>query len=78
MRYLTSSSLSIVTPTYFILLFKVPFCDALSEEFKIVISFTENERVLKSAQSVYSRSRNSSQSIESLETDSEDNVTVED
>ncbi|KAH8310302.1 hypothetical protein KR044_000643, partial [Drosophila immigrans] len=54
--------------------YEVPFCDALSEEFKIVISFAENERALKSAQSVYSHSRNSSQSIESLKTDSEDHV----
>jgi len=59
-------------------MFQVPFCDALSEEFKIVISFAENERALKSAQSVYSHSRNSSQSIESLETDSENNVPEDD
>ncbi|KAL7729989.1 hypothetical protein ACLKA6_009287 [Drosophila palustris] len=58
--------------------YEVPFCDALSEEFKIVISFSENERALKSAQSVYSHSRNSSQSIESLETDSENNVPDDD
>ncbi|XP_034489043.1 glutamate receptor ionotropic, kainate 2, partial [Drosophila innubila] len=58
--------------------YEVPFCDALSEEFKIVISFAENERALKSAQSVYSHSRNSSQSIESLETDSENNVPEDD
>lgn len=54
--------------------YEVPFCDALAEEFKIVISFAENERALKSAQSVYSHSRNSSQSIDSLETDSENNI----
>ncbi|TDG50484.1 hypothetical protein AWZ03_003073 [Drosophila navojoa] len=54
--------------------YEVPFCDALAEEFKIVVSFAENERALKSAQSVYSRSRNSSQSIDSLETDSENNL----
>ncbi|KAH8384049.1 hypothetical protein KR009_011866 [Drosophila setifemur] len=54
--------------------YAVSFCDALSEEFKIVIRFSENERVLKSAQSIYSRSRNSSQSIESLQTDSEENM----
>ncbi|KAH8409836.1 hypothetical protein KR222_009343, partial [Zaprionus bogoriensis] len=58
--------------------YEVPFCDALAEEFKIVISFAENERALKSAQSVYSRSRNSSQSIESLETDSEEHVPEDD
>ncbi|XP_060649069.1 glutamate receptor ionotropic, kainate 2 [Drosophila nasuta] len=57
--------------------YDVPFCDALAEEFKIVISFAENERALKSAQSVYSRSRNSSQSIESLKTDSDDQVPEE-
>nr|XP_017102043.2 glutamate receptor ionotropic, kainate 2 [Drosophila bipectinata] len=54
--------------------YAVPFCGALAEEFKIVIRFSENERVLKSAQSIYSRSRNSSQSIESLQTDSEENT----
>ncbi|XP_017845731.1 glutamate receptor ionotropic, kainate 2 isoform X1 [Drosophila busckii] len=55
--------------------YDVHFTDALVEEFKIVISFSENERILKSAQSVYSRSRNSSsQSIESIETDSEDHT----
>ncbi|EDW96161.1 uncharacterized protein Dyak_GE25051 [Drosophila yakuba] len=58
--------------------YAVPFCDALAEEFKIVIRFSENERPLKSAQSIYSRSRNSSQSIESLKTDSEENMPVED
>ncbi|XP_017001091.1 glutamate receptor ionotropic, kainate 2 [Drosophila takahashii] len=58
--------------------YAVPFCDALAEEFKIVIHFSENERVLKSAQSIYSRSRNSSQSIESLKTDSEENMPDED
>ncbi|BFF90810.1 glutamate receptor ionotropic kainate 2 [Drosophila madeirensis] len=54
--------------------YEVPFCAALVEEFKIVIRFSENERALKSAQSVYSRSRNSSHSIESLKTDSDENV----
>ncbi|EDW49637.1 GM23173 [Drosophila sechellia] len=58
--------------------YEVPFCDALAEEFRIVIRFSENERLLKSAQSIYSRSRNSSQSIESLKTDSEENMPVED
>ncbi|XP_043065157.1 uncharacterized protein LOC108093341 [Drosophila ficusphila] len=57
--------------------YAVPFCDALAEEFKIVIHFSENERALKSAQSIYSRSRNSSQSIESLETDSEEHSPAE-
>ncbi|XP_016977534.1 glutamate receptor ionotropic, kainate 2 [Drosophila rhopaloa] len=59
-------------------LYAVPFSGALAEEFKIVIRFSENERVLKSAQSIYSRSRNSSQSIESLKTDSEENSPAED
>ncbi|KAH8278398.1 hypothetical protein KR018_002389 [Drosophila ironensis] len=58
--------------------YAVPFCDALSEEFKFVIRFSENERVLKSAQSIYSRSRNSSASIESLQTDSEEKIEAED
>ncbi|KRF99742.1 uncharacterized protein Dwil_GK22709 [Drosophila willistoni] len=44
--------------------YEVRFCDALVEEFLIVVRFSENERALKSAQSVYSRSRNSSQSID--------------
>lgn len=39
------------------------------EEFKVLIDFTENERVLKSLHSVYSRSRNSS--IDSYESDTE-------
>lgn len=69
---------SIKIPNYVLNIPQVPFCDALTEEFKIVISFAENERALKSAQSVYSHSRNSSQSIDSLETDSENNVPEDD
>lgn len=46
----------------------MPFRDALKEEFKILIDVTNNVRVLKSAHSVYSRSRHSS--IDSFDTDS--------
>lgn len=76
-----SRSLKNINYSLFIIIIRfiqVPFCDALAEEFRIVIRFSENERPLKSAQSIYSRSRNSSQSIESLKTDSEENMPVED
>ncbi|KAM7360463.1 glutamate receptor IID [Cochliomyia hominivorax] len=48
--------------------YDVPFRDAVFEEFKVLIDFTNNVRMLKSAQSVYSRSRNPS--LDSFEADS--------
>uniref|UniRef100_A0A1A9VGY6 Ionotropic glutamate receptor C-terminal domain-containing protein n=1 Tax=Glossina austeni TaxID=7395 RepID=A0A1A9VGY6_GLOAU len=52
----------------------VPFSAALKEEFKAVTDFANNERLLKGANSIYSRSRNSSidSTIDSFETDSND------
>ncbi|XP_067619826.1 glutamate receptor ionotropic, kainate 2-like isoform X5 [Eurosta solidaginis] len=51
--------------------YEVPFKAALIEEFRIAIDFGSNERLLKTVQSVYSRSRNSLVSIDSIITDSE-------
>ncbi|XP_039970454.1 glutamate receptor ionotropic, kainate 2 isoform X5 [Bactrocera neohumeralis] len=51
--------------------YEVPFRDAFLEELRIAIDLANNERILKSAQSVYSRSRNSLVSIDSIDTDSE-------
>ncbi|KAL9893324.1 glutamate receptor ionotropic, kainate 2-like isoform 1-T1 [Glossina fuscipes fuscipes] len=54
--------------------YNVPFSAAVKEEFKAVTDFTNNERLLKCANSIYSRSRNSSidSTIDSFETDSND------
>ncbi|XP_011185912.1 glutamate receptor ionotropic, kainate 2 isoform X1 [Zeugodacus cucurbitae] len=51
--------------------YEVPFGAAFLEELRIAINVANNERILKSAQSVYSRSRNSLLSIDSIDTDSE-------
>ncbi|XP_018784659.1 PREDICTED: glutamate receptor ionotropic, kainate 2 isoform X2 [Bactrocera latifrons] len=51
--------------------YEVPFGDAFLEELRIAIDVANKERILKSAQSVYSRSRNSLVSIDSIDTDSE-------
>ena len=48
---------------------QVPIRDAFVEEFKIVINFNKYTRELKSSASVYSRSRNSSMSIETASDD---------
>ncbi|XP_036341412.1 glutamate receptor ionotropic, kainate 2-like [Rhagoletis pomonella] len=51
--------------------YEAPFIAAFWEECRIAVDFSNNERLLKTPQSVYSRSRNSLVSIDSIETDSE-------
>ncbi|XP_053947507.1 glutamate receptor ionotropic, kainate 2-like [Anastrepha ludens] len=51
--------------------YEVPFGAAFLEECRIAVDFANNERILKTAQSVYSRSRNSLVSIDSIEMDPE-------
>ncbi|CAD6992159.1 unnamed protein product [Ceratitis capitata] len=51
--------------------FEVPFGAAFLEELRVAMDVANNERILKSDQSIYSRSRNSLASIDSIRTDSE-------
>lgn len=53
---------------------KVSLKDAFTEEFKFVIDFSTYTRELKTSASIYSRSRNSSISIDTLEANSTQNI----
>lgn len=55
----------------FLTFFQVPFGAAFLEELRVAMDVANNERILKSDQSIYSRSRNSLASIDSIRTDSE-------